>query len=525
MKNKQKGLSAGHLTMMALGTVIGGSFFLGSSVAINAAGPSVLIAYAVGGVLVYFILFALSEMTVANADAGSFRTFAGEAFGRGTGFVVGWVYWTGMVLAMSSEATAVSILIRQWLPTMSLPLMGGIIIIAVTLLNLLGARSLSKLESGLAAVKLLAVISFIVIAVLLIIGAFAGRAPVGTGALTNETFMPGGFAGLAGSMLIVMFTYAGFEIIGLAASEADNPKMTVPRAIRNTVLSLVALYMVAIVMLTILIPTASLNPSTSPFVAALNARGFAWAGTVLNVVLITAIISTMLAAMFGLGRMMRSLTDEGMAPGWLRDKYDVPYRGIIASGLGMLAALGIGFLFPSVYLFLVSSGGFAILFTYVVIMATHIRFRRRNGCPPDGKCQLSGFPYTSIAVLLLLVVAILSMPFVKGQGPGLVAGVILIVFFSLMYAVTRRFQKKEPRAHYTQLRAHLSAEAGKELGVSRRAKNNRPTYYFDGTAGFHQMRDIEDKGDIEEIRNTEDGLNLEYKSDTEDRHDDDKDGE
>ncbi len=526
MKNKERGLSAGHLTMMALGTVIGGSFFLGSSVAINAAGPSVLIAFAVGGVLVYFILFALSEMTVNNADAGSFRTFAGEAFGRGTGFVVGWVYWTGMVLAMSSEATAVSILIRQWLPNLSLPLMGSIIIVAVTLLNLLGARSLSKLESGLAAVKLIAVVSFIVIAVLLIIGAFSGNAPVGTGALSNETFMPGGFAGLAGSMLIVMFTYAGFEIIGLAASETDKPKETVPRAIRNTVLSLVGLYMVAVVMLTILIPTAALNPSISPFVAALNTRGFGWAGTVLNVVLITAIISTMLAAMFGLGRMMRSLTDEGMAPGWLKDKTDVPYRGIIASGLGMLAAFGIGFLFPSVYLFLVSSGGFAILFTYVVIMATHIRFRRRNGCPPDGKCQLWGFPYTSIAVLLLLVVAILSMPFVQGQGSGLVAGIILVVMFSLFYGLTRLFRKKDSDLYYARLRTHLSAEAGKELGVlPRQVKNNLPPNYFDGTAGFHHTGDFDDKGDAEDIRDTEDAINLEYKSHTEDSDDDREDGE
>ena len=509
MKNRERGLSAGHLTMMALGTVIGGSFFLGSSVAINAAGPSVLIAYAVGGVLVYFILFALSEMTVANADAGSFRSFAGEAFGRGTGFVVGWVYWTGMVLAMSSEATAVSILLQNWLPNLSLPLMGSIIIVAVTLLNLLGARSLSKLESGLAAVKLLAVISFIVIAVLLIIGVFAGNAPVGIGALGNETFMPGGFAGLAGSMLIVMFTYAGFEIIGLAASEADKPKLTVPRAIRNTVLSLVGLYMVSIIMLTILIPTSALNPSISPFVAALNTRGFGWAGTVLNVVLITAIISTMLAAMFGLGRMMRSLTDEGMAPGWLKDKTDVPYRGIIVSGLGMLAALGVGFMFPSVYLFLVSSGGFAILFTYAVIMATHIRFRRRQGCPPDGKCQLWGFPYTSIAVLLLLIIAILSMPFVKGQGSGLIAGVVLVVLFSVLYSVTKLIQKREPRLHYAQLKTHLSAEAAKEIGVLR-VKNNAPSEDDEepneenGFGDFDDTADFEDTSDLDDTDESDD---------------------
>ncbi|MCX7615597.1 MAG: amino acid permease, partial [Clostridiales bacterium] len=97
MKRNEKGLGALQLTMMALGTVIGGSFFLGSAVAIHAAGPSIILSYIIGGVLVYFILFAMSEMTVANPDTGSFRTFASHAFGQGTGFVVGWVYWTGMV--------------------------------------------------------------------------------------------------------------------------------------------------------------------------------------------------------------------------------------------------------------------------------------------------------------------------------------------------------------------------------------------------------------------------------------------
>jgi L-asparagine transporter-like permease len=109
-------------------------------------------------------------MTVANPDTGSFRTFAAESFGEGAGFVVGWVYWTGMVLAMSSEATAISILVRSWFPAVPISVLGSAIIAGVTLLNLLGADKLSRLESGLAAVKLLAVVSFIVMAALLILG-------------------------------------------------------------------------------------------------------------------------------------------------------------------------------------------------------------------------------------------------------------------------------------------------------------------------------------------------------------------
>jgi L-asparagine transporter-like permease len=468
MEKKHKGLSAWQLTMMALGTVIGGSFFLGSSVAIHAAGPAILISYILGGILVYFILFALSEMTVANTDSGSFRTFAAQMFGPGAGFVVGWVYWTGMILAMSSEATAVSILVREWLPNISISLLGSAIIIAVTLLNLLGADKLSKLESSLAAVKLLAIAAFIIMALLLIIGIMPGMPRLGAGELVREPLVPGGIKSIAGSMLIVIFSYAGFEIIGLAASETDNPRKTVPKAITYTVLCLVGFYIFSVIVLLPLIPTADLSENISPMVAALNRWGIGWAGTVINLVLITAILSTMLAAMFGLGRMIRSLTDEGHAPKFLKDEKNVPYRGILFSGIAMLLGLGLGMLLPRVYLFLISSGGFALLFTYAAILATHIRFRKKNGCPPEGKCQMPGYPYTSWIALISMIIIILSMPFISGQASGLIAGVIMVALYSLVYIAIgfiNRTQKNNTARGLNNRRygARLSAEFSKEL--------------------------------------------------------------
>lgn len=441
--NKQNGLSAWQLTMLALGTVIGGSFFLGSAVAINAAGPSILLCYILGGVIIYFILFALSEMTVANPDTGSFRSFAAEAFGPGMGFVVGWVYWTGMVLAMSSEATAASILIREWYPNISISFMGSAIIISVTLINLLGADKLSKLESGLALLKIFAIAVFIIMAGMIITGLMSGTAAIGAGEVLREPLMPGGIRGIAGSMLIIIFAYAGFEIIGLAASEAKEPKTTVPKAIRYTIISLVGIYILSVIMLLPLVPTAVLNEEVSPMVAAFDRWGIGWAGMAINFVLITAILSTMLASMFGLGRMMRSLTDEGLAPKLLKDKSDVPYRGIIFSGMAMLAGLGIGLLLPKVYLFLVSSGGFALLFTYVVIVATHIRFRKKNGCPPDGKCQMPWYPYSSWIILACMIAIIGSMPFIKGQGSGMIAGIAMVISYSAAYLVVFKLLLKK----------------------------------------------------------------------------------
>jgi AAT family amino acid transporter len=388
-------------------------------------------------------------MTVADLAPGSFRTFAEKAYGPGVGFVVGWVYWTGIVLAMSSEATAVSIFLKAWILNASLPLIGSIIIIVVTLLNLLGADKLSKLESGLAIIKLLAIVGFIVLGIMLIFDIGLDVPKIGMGALRQESWFSGGILGIAGSMLIVMFTYAGFEIIGLAASETSNPKKTVPKAITYTVIILVGLYVVAIMVLLPLIPINQFTEEKSPMVLALTRWNLGWAGRVMNVVLITAILSTMLAAMFGLGRMLRSLADEGHAPLWLKDKGDIPYRGIIFSGVAMLLALFSSFMLPDkVYIFLVSSGGFSLLFTYLVILATHYKFRKKNGCPPNGKCQLPGYPFSSWIAMLSLIGIILSMPLVEGQGYGLVAGVTFILLYTVLYFVKKYFAKNFKESSY-----------------------------------------------------------------------------
>jgi L-asparagine transporter-like permease len=471
MKKHEKGLSAWQLAMMAFGSVIGGSFFLGSAVAIQAAGPAIIISFILGGSLIYFILYALSELTVANPDSGSFYTFTAQVFGPGAGFVIGWIYWTGMVFAMSSEATAVSILVREWFPNISIPILGGAIILATTLINLLGADQLSKLESSLSFIKILAIVVFIIIAVLLAVGLIRGVEAIGLGELRKEPLMPGGMKSIAGSMLIVIFSYAGFEIIGLAASEADNPGKTIPRAIAYTVFGLVGLYILFIIALLPLIPTAALTEDVSPMVAALSRWGMGWAGSVINFILITAILSTMLASMFGLGRMMRSLAEEGHAPGWLREKKDVPYKGILFSGFAMLLGLGLGLFFPRVYLFLISFGGFATLLTYAAILATHIRFRKSHGCPPEGKCQMPGYPVTSWVALIGTIVVIASMPFISGQLSGLIAGVIMTIGFTLIYLIMKLAgrKKESPKMeglHRRRMKEAYSQEMSQELTQS-----------------------------------------------------------
>ncbi|MGI9953239.1 amino acid permease [Moorellaceae bacterium AZ2] len=470
MISTKEGLTTRDLVLLALGSVVGGSFFLGSSIAIRAAGPSIIVAFILGGVLVYIILTALSEMTVAQPVPGSFRTYAEQHFGPGLGFVLGWVYWTGLVLAMSSEATAAAIFLHTWFPELPVGIVSSLIIAAVTLLNLVGPGLFARLESSLAALKLLALVGFVVTGLVLILGLIPARPAVGLGELQREAMLPGGLGGMAGSMLIVMFTYAGFEVLGLAATQARNPLRTIPRAIAYTVISLVVLYLAVISTLLPLIPTGVLTPDRSPLVMALEFHGLRWAGQLFNVIMLSAIISTMLAATFSLGRIAQSLALEGHAPQWLKEPAGpaaVPRRGILFSGAAMLTGVSLSYVLPKgIYLFLVSSGGFSLLLAYAVIMATHYRFRRVWGCPPTGRCQLPSYPYTTLGGLAALLAIIASMPLIPGQGAGLLAGLALTGVYSLGYLVFKVWVPRARKALLTGpsgMRTEASWETGEEL--------------------------------------------------------------
>lgn len=459
--NRRPGqLGTWHLVMLALGTVVGGSFFLGSSIILRNTGPGILLAFALGGLVIFLVLRALSELTVGRPAHGSFRAYAEQALGPGAGFVVGWLYWTGLVLAMSSEATAVALFLRFWFPALPLWLLSSTVVLLVTGLNLLTPNLFGRLESLMAGVKIGAVILFILFGLGLIAGLVPGQPPLGLGALAPGAGSPGaaapgavnpgapgaggwlptGAAGIAGSMLLVVFTYAGFEVIGFAAPDTRRPEQTVPRAILITTLALVGLYMLTFAVILPLLPIAAVTEEAAPMVMALQYRGWPRAAGGLNLVVMSAALSTMLAAMYGLGRMLYSLAQEGQAPAVLgrMGQDGVPRPALLLSGAGMLAGAALAYLLPRrIYLFLASSGGFALLFTYLLILISQLRLRARYGCPAAG-CQMPAYPYSTWLGILLMLAIILSMPLVPGQGAGLVAGLLLAGLFTGLYWLNRR---------------------------------------------------------------------------------------
>lgn len=436
-------LSVMQLVMLALGTSVGGSFFLGTSIALRSAGAGTLIAFAVAGLLAYIVLMALSEMAVARPTHGSFREYAEVAFGPMAGFVVGWVYWTGLVLALSSEATAAALFTRVWLPGVPLWMVSLAIIAGVTLLNLVDLRLFAAVESVMSGAKLLAIAAFVVLIGSMLLGLLPGRPPAGgMAALTAQPLLPRGLGGLGGSMLIVLFAYAGFEVVGLAAPDAKDPARTIPRAVVLTVVALVTLFIATMAVLVPVLPLSAVSTEESPMVTALRLVGHPGLSAGLNAVVMSASLSTMLAATYGLGRMLYSLAEEGQAPAIFKrlTPTGAPRLATLASGAAMLVGVVLAFLLPKrVYIFLVSSGGFSLLFAYLIILASQLVIRRREGCRV-GSCQLPGYPYSTWLGIVLLILSMAAMPFVPGQGAGLLAGIGLVVLFSAAYLLRGRAQ-------------------------------------------------------------------------------------
>lgn len=433
------GLTAGQLVLLALGSVVGGAFFLAAAVTLHAAGSAALLAYALGGFLTYLILTALSELTTARPVSGSFREYAEQAFGPMAGFVVGWLYWLGLALAMSSEATATALFLRVWLPGAPVWLLSLLIIAAVTALNLLDVGLFTRVESFMAAVKVVALAAFILLGAAVVAGLVPGRPAAGLAALAGQPLLPRGPGGVAGSLLMVMFGYAGFEVLGLAAPEARHPQRTVPRAIAWTILALITLYVGGIAVLLALVPVAAVSEEVSPLVTALQQAGFPRLAGGMNLVVMSASLSAILASMYALSRMLHSLAREGQAPAFLARTAPggAPRPALLASAAMMLVGVVLAFLLPrQVYLFLASSGGFALLFSYLAILASQLRLRRRHGCHPDA-CRMPAFPYLTWLGILLVLAAMVSMPLVPGQGAGLAAGLGLLAILALAYRLVR----------------------------------------------------------------------------------------
>jgi len=442
-------LSARRLTMIAIGGAIGTGLFLGSGFAISLAGPAVLVSYAIGAVIALLLMGCLAEMTVAHPTSGSFGAYAEYYIGPLAGFLVRYAYWTCIVLAVGTEVTAVALYMHFWFPAFP----GWLWVVAFSALLIgVNARSVNvfgAIEYWFSAIKVTAIVIFILLAGYIVLRAPAAAA--GTGAATvgfhNYTahggFLPRGLWGAWVAVIVAIFSYLSIEMIAVAAGEAAQPEIAITRAFRSTVFRLILFYLLTLALVLAIVPWTAAGIDESPFVKVMRALRVPAAAGIFNLVILVAALSAMNSQLYITTRMMFSLSRAGHAPrrfGRL-NRRSVPVQALLLSSIGIALATVLSIVAPkSAFILMVSISAFGAMFTWMMIFVTHYRFRRvraRAGAAPL-RFRMVGFPATTLLGAALMAAVLLTTAFTDAFRTTLVFGLPFLAGLTVSYWIWHR---------------------------------------------------------------------------------------
>ncbi|HEV3041724.1 MAG TPA: amino acid permease [Candidatus Angelobacter sp.] len=429
-----------QLTMMAIGGAIGVGLFLGSSVTVRLAGPAVILSYLLGAGIALIMSYVLAEMAVVHPVAGAFGVYAEKYLNPWAGFSVRATYGVAQIIAIGAEVTAAGIYISYWFPDVPKWIWVVLVSVALVALNSMQVNRLGEFEYWFAMIKVTAIIAFILVGLSLIFG-IGARHAIGLDNLTQHGgFIPNGWKGVWLSLTITVTSYMGVEVIAVTAGEAQNPEVTIPRAMRHIVYRLIVFYVLAIAIMVTMVPwnQDSGSLSGSPFVAAFKTAGIPFAAGTMNFVVLTAALSSVNTNLYLATRMLFSLGREGYAPQWLGkvSSKGVPHRALLASTAGIVAAILLAIFAPkNAFLMLYGVAVAGMLFVWLVILNTHLRFRK--AIPAEQLMGLSmrlrAHPFfTVIGILLLLAIAATTF-FVEGLKWSVPAYVVFLAIISILY--------------------------------------------------------------------------------------------
>ncbi|RAJ34475.1 GABA permease [Kitasatospora sp. SolWspMP-SS2h] len=405
------GLEQRHLSMIALGGVIGAGLFVGSGAGIAAAGPAVVLAFAASGLLVMLVMRMLGEMSAARPASGSFSVHADREIGGWAGFTVGWLFWVLLCVGVAVEAIGAAGIVSGWLPAVPSWAWVAVFMAFFCLTNLAAVRNFGEFEFWFAAVKVLAITAFLVIGVLAVCGLLPGAAAPGAANLTGHGgFLPHGTSGLITGLLASVFAYGGLETVTIAAAESKDPRRSVAIAVRTAMWRIALFYVGSMAVIVTLVPwddPAVVRPG--PYVAVLDALGIPGAAQLMNAVVLIALLSAMNANIYGSSRMAHSLIARGHGPRALsRLSGGVPRRAVLAScGFGFLAVL-LSYWWPeTVFSWLLNMVGAAVLVVWAFICVAQLRMRRHLSAA-ELPVRMWAFPYlTYLALAAILAVLVL----------------------------------------------------------------------------------------------------------------------
>lgn len=442
----KKSLTPAQMSMIALGSAIGTGLFAGSKLAIMMAGPSVILSYVIGGVVALLVMGALAEMTVNQPVAGSFGVYAERYLGRFAGYLTKYLYWSALIFAVGTEVSAVGEYMQYWFP--QIPGLWWVAIFSAVLLavNFSSVKIFGTTEYWFSAIKVFAVLAFIIIALWLVFHNSQDQFGVHNYSAEGGFFANGLF-GTWSAVIVAIFSYMGIEAISIAAAEAHNPKVAVRKSFKVSFLRLLLFYVFTMALILAVAPTSELIAGGSPFVTVMSQVGIPFADSVLNFVLIVAALSAMNAQLYAATRMLHSLADSGHAPRMAHrtNRAGAPVHAVWMSAGGIAVAAVVYALVPDGgFGIMLSLATFGALATWFMILITHVSFRRRVKEERVAlEFKLFGYPAASILGALLLAALLVTSFFVPQFKYTLIFGVPFVVVMSVLYWLV--FARKEQK--------------------------------------------------------------------------------
>jgi len=459
----KRGLQNRHIQLIALGGAIGTGLFLGIGPAAVLAGPSVILGYALAGIIAFFIMRQLGEMVVEEPVSGSFSHFAYKYWGPFAGFASGWNYWVLYILVSMSELTAIGIYVHFWWPEIPLWSSSLFFFIVINALNLTSVKVYGEVEFWFSIIKVVAIIAMIIFGVYLLVSGSGGEQASVQNLWNDGGFFAkglfsedgkGGFQGLFAAIALIMFSFGGLELIGITAAEAEQPEKTIPKATNQVIYRILIFYVGALVILFSLSPWKSITTDSSPFVMVFESlKGFQFTllgktiyftsiiANVLNVIVLTAALSVYNSCVYSNSRMLFGLAEQGNAPSFLSklNKNSVPINAILISSLFAALCIIINKLMPDKALeILMSLVVSSLIINWLMISITHLKFRRSKDADQI-KTKFPSFIYPiSNYICLIFLVGILVIMWITGMKMSveLIPGWIILLY--VCYLIVRK---------------------------------------------------------------------------------------
>jgi len=460
-------LKTRHMSMIAIGGAIGTGLFVASGATISQAGPGgALLAYAVIGLMVYFMMTSLGEMSANFPTSGSFATYGTLYVDEGFGFALGWNYWYSWAITIAVDLVAAQLVMAYWFPHVNGVWWSAGFLAIMVAINSFSVRGFGEAEYWFAGIKVLTVIVFICIGILMIFGLLRGGQPgglwgsLGLWTMGDAPFV-GGFSALIGVAMIAGFSFQGTEFIGIAAGESENPRTSVPRATRQVFWRILLFYIFAIFIISLLIPYTDPylltddveDISVSPFALVFERAGLLSAAAVMNAVVLTSVLSAGNSGMYASSRMLYTLARQRMAPGIFAR---INARGVplmaLAGTSAMAALCFLTWLYSpkAVYLWLLNVAGMTGFIVWLCIAVCHYRFRRAYVAQGRDLNQLpykaGGFPvgpFFAFAVCLVVTLGQNYQAFLadKIDWVGAIATYIGLPLFFLFWGSYRLIKR------------------------------------------------------------------------------------